>query len=101
MPAQMLAKTRPGIRGALLFHSAIATLRVRRLVARGRPAPDPPHGGRPVGAEEDLPAAREIAETIEGAELFLYPRAGFGGAAQAPRAQLPGARRVETRSTAA
>jgi len=24
-------------------------------------------------AEEDLPAAREIADTIDGAELFLYP----------------------------
>jgi dienelactone hydrolase len=24
-------------------------------------------------ADEDLPAARELAETIDGAELFLYP----------------------------
>jgi dienelactone hydrolase len=27
-------------------------------------------------AEEDLPAARELVETIEGAELFLYPGGG-------------------------
>jgi len=24
-------------------------------------------------ADEDLPAAREIAKTVDGAELFLYP----------------------------
>jgi len=24
-------------------------------------------------AQEDLPAARELAETVDGAELFLYP----------------------------
>jgi dienelactone hydrolase len=24
-------------------------------------------------ADEDLPAARELAQTIDGAELFLYP----------------------------
>jgi dienelactone hydrolase len=27
-------------------------------------------------AEEDLPAARELADTVEGAELFLYPGDG-------------------------
>jgi hypothetical protein len=48
-----------------------AALRVRRLLARGRAAPDPLHGGRSVG-RGDLPAAREIADTVDGAELFLY-----------------------------
>ena len=27
-------------------------------------------------AEEDLPAARELVETVDGAELFLYPGDG-------------------------
>jgi dienelactone hydrolase len=72
MPAQKLAQTRPGARGALLFHSAIPPPEL------GGPWPD----GVPLQihfmeddpwAEEDLPAAREIAETVDGAELFLYP----------------------------
>ena len=72
MPAQKLAQTRPGARGALLFHAAIP------LSEFGGSWPD----GAPLQihfmeddpwAEEDLPAAREIAETIDGAELFVYP----------------------------
>lgn len=72
MPAQMLAQTRPGARGALLFHAAIP--------------PSEFGGSWPPGvplqihimeddewAEEDLPAARELVETVDGAELFLYP----------------------------
>src|SRR4051795_4184594 len=72
MPAQELAQTRPGAKGALLFSAAF-------------PASEfgdswPP--GVPVQihmmeddewAEEDLPAARELVETTDGAELFLYP----------------------------
>ena len=72
LPAQMLAQTRPGAKGALLFHAAF---------------PASEFGGSwPLGvplqihmmeddewAAEDLPAARELAETIDGAELFLYP----------------------------
>jgi dienelactone hydrolase len=72
MPAQELAQTRPGAKGALLFSAAF-------------PASEfggswPP--GVPIQihmmeddewAIEDLPAARELVEMIEGAELFLYP----------------------------
>jgi dienelactone hydrolase len=72
MPAQMLAQTRPGANGALLFSAAF---------------PASEFGGSwPPGvplqihmmeddewAMEDLPAARELVETIDGAELFLYP----------------------------
>jgi len=72
LPAQMLAQTRPGAKGALLFHAAF---------------PASEFGGSwPPGvplqihmmeddewAQEDLPAARELVETIDGAELFLYP----------------------------
>ncbi len=72
MPAQKLAQTRPGARGALLFSAAL---------------PPTEFGGRwPDGvglqihlmegdewAMEDLPAAHELARTVDGAELFLYP----------------------------
>jgi dienelactone hydrolase len=72
MPAQMLAQTRPGATGALLFSAAF---------------PASEFGGSwPTGvplqihmmeddewAAEDLPAARDLVESTEGAELFLYP----------------------------
>src|SRR5256714_1608809 len=75
MPAQELAQTRPGAKGALLFSAAF---------------PASEFGGSwPPGvplqihmmeddewALEDLPAARELVETTEGAELFLYPGDG-------------------------
>jgi dienelactone hydrolase len=72
MPAQMLAQTRPGARGALLFHATVPLSEFGGSWPQGAPLQihfmeDDPW------AEEDLPAAREIASTIEGAELFLYP----------------------------
>jgi dienelactone hydrolase len=71
MPAQMLAQTRPGARGALLFHATLPLSEFGGSWPQGAPLQihfmeDDPW------AEEDIPAAREIAETIEGAELFLY-----------------------------
>ena len=72
MPAQMLAQTRPGARGALLFHAAVPLSEFGGSWRQGAPlqihfmADDP-------WAEEDLPAAREIVDAIEGAELFVYP----------------------------
>ena len=71
MPAQLLAQTRLGAKGALFFSAAL---------------PASEFGAWPDGvpaqihmmeddawAEEDLPAARELAETVDGVELFLYP----------------------------
>src|SRR3989440_9477781 len=72
MPAQMLAQTRSGAKGALLFSAAFP--------ASEFGGPWPP--GVPLQihmmeddewAVEDLPAARELVETTDGAELFLYP----------------------------
>jgi dienelactone hydrolase len=75
LPAQMLAQTRAGARGALLMHGCVAPEEL------GGPWPD----GLPVqvhmmdGDEEmlppneDLAAARELEATVETAELFLYP----------------------------
>lgn len=74
MPAQMLAQTRPGAKGALLFSAAFPASEFGSWppgvpVQIHMMADDP-------WAEEDLPAARELVETTEGAELFLYPGAG-------------------------
>lgn len=76
LPAQKLAQTRPGARGALFFYSC---LQISGEWAFG-PWPD----GVPVQihgmdndpvfvGEGDIDAAREIVETVEDAELFLYP----------------------------
>ena len=70
LPAQMLAQTRPGAKGALLFHGCVP------LSEFGGSWP----GGLPLQihtmeADElgDVEVARRLAETIAGAELFLYP----------------------------
>ena len=73
VPAQKLAQTRPGARGALFFYSCVPT-----SYFGGWPADVPVqiHGmdADPffVG-EGDVEAARELVESSESAELFLYP----------------------------
>ena len=76
LPAQKLAQTRPGARGALLFYSCLP---ISGEWAFG-PWPDGVavqiHGmdNDPIFAGEgDIDAAREIVEKVEDAELFLYP----------------------------
>ncbi|TAN32083.1 hypothetical protein EPN29_10185 [bacterium] len=70
---QMLAQTRPGAKGALLFHAAFPTSDF------GGPWPQAvPLQIHMMEADEwvqegDLDAARELNRTIDGAELFLYP----------------------------
>jgi dienelactone hydrolase len=71
MPAQELAQTRPGAQGALLFHSAIPASEFGGAWPEGVPLQIHMMENDP-WAEEDIPAARELAEN-EGAELFLYP----------------------------
>jgi dienelactone hydrolase len=74
MPAQLLAQTRPGALGALLLFSAV---------------PAEYFGSWPAGvglqlhlveddpvAEEDRPAAEELARAVDGAELHRYPGTG-------------------------
>lgn len=76
LPAQKLAQTRPGARGALLFHSCLP---ISGEWAFGPWPDDVPvqiHGmdRDPIFAGEgDIDAAREIVATAEDAELFLYP----------------------------
>lgn len=71
MPAQLLAQTRAGARGALLFSAALPAAEFGTWPA-GVPAQIHMMEGDP-WAEEDLPAARELAGSVDGVELFLYP----------------------------
>jgi dienelactone hydrolase len=74
MPAQKLAQTRPGTRGALLVD---ACLPVTEFGDRWPPGvPVQVHGmdHDPFFADEgDLDAARELVASTDDAELFLYP----------------------------
>jgi dienelactone hydrolase len=74
LPAQMLAQTRPGAKGALLFHSCVPASEFGCPWPQGVPlqihAMD---ADELFVAEGDLEAARDLAATVEGAELYLYP----------------------------
>ena len=73
LPAQMLAQTRPGAKGALLLHACFPPSEF----APGWPDVVPVQihmmEGDPWIQEGDLDAARQLAETVPAAELFLYP----------------------------
>jgi dienelactone hydrolase len=73
MPAQELAQTRPGAKGALLFHSAIPPSEFGGPWPQGLPLQIHLMEADQWALEGDLDAAREIDETVESAELFLYP----------------------------
>jgi dienelactone hydrolase len=74
MPAQMLAQSRPGAKGAQLFHACLPTSEFGGAWPRGVPVQI--HG---MDADElfvdegDLDAARALVATTTDAELFLYP----------------------------
>jgi dienelactone hydrolase len=72
MPAQALAQTRPGARGALLFSAALPASEFGGSWPEGVPLQIHMMEGDE-WAEEDLPAARELIESADRAELFLYP----------------------------
>ncbi len=72
MPAQMLAQTRPGARGALLFSAALPASEFGGAWPRGVPLQIHMMEDDE-WAVEDLPAARELVGATDGAELFLYP----------------------------
>jgi dienelactone hydrolase len=74
LPAQKLAQTRGGARGALLFYSCVPAA----AFGTSWPADVPlqVHGmdADPIFVGEgDVDAAREIVDSTERAELFLYP----------------------------
>jgi dienelactone hydrolase len=72
MPAQKLAQTRQGAKGALLFSAALPASEFGGSWPPGVPLQI--HlMEEDEWAVEDLPAARELVEMVDGAELFLYP----------------------------
>jgi dienelactone hydrolase len=70
--AQRLAQTRPGARGALLLHSCIPVSEFGEAWPEGVPVQIHGMEGDEF-FEEDLPAARELADSAAAAELFIYP----------------------------
>ena len=75
MPAQSLTQTRPGARGAILFHGALPTSEFEGPWPDGVPLQIHMMDGDP-WADEDRPVAEALVEEIEGAELFIYPGSG-------------------------
>jgi dienelactone hydrolase len=73
MAAQMLAQTRAGATGALLFAAALPLSEFGDEWPQGVPLQIHMMKRDEWVLEGDLDAARELAETIESAELFLYP----------------------------
>ena len=74
LPAQMLAQTRPGARGALLFHSCVPTSEFGGSWPQGVPIQiHGMDGDEFFVGEGDIDAARALVESTADAELFLYP----------------------------
>ena len=71
MAAQQLAQTRPGAKGALLFSAAFPASEFGPW-PEGVPAQIHMMENDEWVLEGDLDAARELAETVGGVELFLY-----------------------------
>jgi dienelactone hydrolase len=72
MPAQQLAQTRPGARGALLMSGCLPVSEFGDAWPDGVPVHVHGKDADPFFAE-DLEAAQALAESTDGAELFLYP----------------------------
>jgi dienelactone hydrolase len=73
MPAQQLTQTRPGARGALFFESCAP---VSEFGAWPDGVPVQIHGmdaDPEFAGGGDLEAARELADSVDQAELFVYP----------------------------
>ena len=73
MSAQMLAQTRPGAKGALLFSGCAPPSEFGGPWPQGVPLQIHLMEADEWALEGDLDAARELDETVESAELFLYP----------------------------
>jgi dienelactone hydrolase len=73
MPAQFLAQTRPGAKGALLFSAAFPASEFGNPWPQGVPLQIHMMEADKWVQEGDLDAARELHKTVERAELFLYP----------------------------
>jgi dienelactone hydrolase len=74
VPAQKLAQTRAGARGALLFYSCVPVSEFGSSWPAEVPVQIHGMDADPIFVDEgDLDAARAIVESTEHAELYLYP----------------------------
>ena len=74
VPAQKLAQTRPGARGARLFYSCVPTSEFGPSWPADVPVQIHGMDADPFFVDEgDLDAARALVESAADAELFLYP----------------------------
>ena len=74
VPAQMLAQTRPGARGALFFYACIPVSEFGKTWPRGLPVQVHGMDADPIFVGEgDIDAARALIAEAEDGELFLYP----------------------------
>src|SRR5919197_1500237 len=74
LPAQKLAQTRPGARGALLFYSCVPTSEFGTSWPADVPVQIHGMDADPIFVGEgDIDAARAIVASAEHAELLLYP----------------------------
>ena len=73
VPAQKLAQTRAGARGVLLFYSCVPVSEFGPWPAAYRRRSTGWMPTRFFVDEGDIDAARELVESAEDAELFLYP----------------------------
>lgn len=70
MPAQYLAQTRPGARGAVFLYSAAPLEEFSEAWPEGVPLQMHLMQNDPF---DDLPVARALADAVPGAELHVYP----------------------------
>jgi dienelactone hydrolase len=74
LPAQKLAQTRPGARGALLFYACVPTSEFGSKWPADVPVQIHGMDADPIFVGEgDVDAARALLEEAEQGELFLYP----------------------------
>ncbi len=74
LPAQKVAQTRPGARGALLFYSCVPVSQFGSAWPDGVPVQVHGMDADPIFVGEgDIDAARALVESTGQAELFLYP----------------------------
>ena len=74
LPAQQLAQTRPGARGALLCYSCVPVSAFGAAWPDGVPVQVHGMDRDPIFVDEgDIDAARELVAEAEDGELFLYP----------------------------
>ena len=74
LPAQRLAQTRPGARGALLFHACLPVSEFGPSWPEGVPVQVHAMDADPFFVDDgDIDAARALVGEAEDGELFLYP----------------------------